>query len=133
MARIAASLTVGIAQPIGQCRFDSVGGISDPVNASTTTADLATLATDRGTFETALATLVADGATPTQAHVTAANNAYTTMKTDLLAVIADLGVGPSVSDVVLSVNATNVQSRSTLRLAVERLLRIMDGNGALTP
>lgn len=32
------------------------------------------------TFEAALATLVADGASPTQAHVTAANNAYTNVK-----------------------------------------------------
>lgn len=32
------------------------------------------------TFESALATLVADGASPTQAHVTAANNAYTNVK-----------------------------------------------------
>lgn len=32
------------------------------------------------TFEAALATLVADGASPTQAHVTAANNAYTNLK-----------------------------------------------------
>jgi hypothetical protein len=31
-------------------------------------------------FEAALATLVADGASPTQAHVTAANAAYTNVK-----------------------------------------------------
>ncbi len=32
------------------------------------------------TFETALAVLVADAASPTQAHVTTANNAYTSLK-----------------------------------------------------
>lgn len=32
------------------------------------------------TFEAALAVLVADGAAPTQAHVTTANNAYTNVK-----------------------------------------------------
>jgi hypothetical protein len=32
------------------------------------------------TFEAALAVLVADGASPTQAHVTTANNAYTNVK-----------------------------------------------------
>lgn len=32
------------------------------------------------TFEAALATLVADGASPTQAHVTAVNGAYTNVK-----------------------------------------------------
>lgn len=31
-------------------------------------------------FEAALAVLVADGASPTQAHVTTANNAYTNVK-----------------------------------------------------
>ena len=31
-------------------------------------------------FEAALAVLVADGASPTQAHVTTANNAYTSLK-----------------------------------------------------
>lgn len=32
------------------------------------------------TFEAALATLVADGASPTEEHVTAVNNAYTAVK-----------------------------------------------------
>jgi hypothetical protein len=39
--------------------------------------------TDRAAFEAALVVCVADGASPTQAHVTAVNNAYTTFKYDL--------------------------------------------------
>ena len=35
---------------------------------------------DKVAWEAALAVLVADGASPTQAHVTTANNAYTTFK-----------------------------------------------------
>jgi hypothetical protein len=45
--------------------------------------DDATYTTNKAAFESALATLVADGASPTQAHVTAANSAYATMKPDL--------------------------------------------------
>lgn len=71
---------------------------SDPVNVPSAmlTTDAATLATDVGTmntsrtaFEATLATLVADGAAPTQAHVTAANNAYTTLQGNLASVTAD--------------------------------------------
>src|SRR4051794_1783141 len=45
--------------------------------------DDAVFATDKTAFETALAVLVADGASPTQGHVTTANSAYTTLKGDL--------------------------------------------------
>jgi hypothetical protein len=61
------------------------GEITDQ-NIDTGTSPANTLAaytTDKTAFEAALATLVADGATPTQAHVTAANSAYTTFKADL--------------------------------------------------
>src|SRR5207237_260115 len=40
--------------------------------------DETTYRTDKAAFEAALAVCVADGASPTQAHVTSANNAYTT-------------------------------------------------------
>lgn len=104
---------------LGHERFDGKGHVSDPVNASS-------LATDKAAFEAALATLVADGASPTQAHVTAANNAYTTLK-------ADIAPAPAQSDLVLSVNTAAIPSRSALRLAVQQLLALLDGNGALTP
>lgn len=46
-------------------------------------SDVATVVDQQGlvaTFEAALAVLVADAASPTQAHVTTANNAYTNVK-----------------------------------------------------
>lgn len=50
--------------------------------AAAGSSDVAYLAQQElvATFEAALATLVADGASPTQAHVTAVNNAYTNVK-----------------------------------------------------
>lgn len=50
--------------------------------ATAGSSDVAYLAQEElvATFEAALATLVADGASPTQAHVTAANAAYTNVK-----------------------------------------------------
>jgi len=41
--------------------------------------------TDKASVESPLATLVADGASPTQAHVTTLNSAWTTYKKDLIA------------------------------------------------
>lgn len=127
MSRVAVSLTVG-SSAFGQERFDAVGGIADPLNASTTAADLATLLTDRTAFEATLATLVADAGSPTQAHVTSANSAYTTMQTALAAVVADIAAVPAAADVVLSINTTNVAARGLLDKAVTRLVRLCGGN-----
>ena len=46
--------------------------------------DETTYNTNRAAFESALAVCVADGATPTQAHVTAANSAWTTFAAGLI-------------------------------------------------
>lgn len=85
----------------------------DPQNNSSKTA-----------FEAALAQLVTDGASPTQTHVTTANNAYTAYKVYL----TNLG-----DDVSLLFNATNVTSRSALRAILTKLLRQVEGSGILTP
>jgi hypothetical protein len=53
------------------------------LGASPGPIDETTYLADRAAFEAALAVCVADGASPTQAHVTSANNAYTTFKADL--------------------------------------------------
>jgi hypothetical protein len=72
-------------------------------------------------FETALAQLVTDGASPTQAHVTSANNAYTTYKAAVTAYVA--AVQGSVSaDVTLLVNTANVTKKNQVLIAVRELL-----------
>jgi uncharacterized protein involved in propanediol utilization len=95
--------------------------VADAVNGSA-------FVTDQTAFEAALAVLVADAASPTQAHVTTANDAYTTFKADFAA-----GGGPATADVVLSFNATAVVTRTMLRRAIERLLQAIEGSDALTP
>ena len=67
------------------------------------------------TFEAALATLVADGASPTQAHVTAANNAYTNVK----AIWA--------KDIVVDYDRANVDTDNEKRQAMRAMLATMLG------
>jgi hypothetical protein len=116
MARISVSLKAG-SVVLGAHRHDAVGRITDPLSG-------ATYATDKTAFEAALAALVADGATPTQAHVTTANNAYTTFK-------ADLAAPPTNRDVVLSFETTAVVTKTYLRRAVEELLLQVAGGKEL--
>ncbi len=73
---------------------------------------LATVSEDGADIVSAVATLVADGATPTQAHVTALTTA-----------IARQG------DVVLLFNTTNITTLTQLRAAVAALLQQAAGNG----
>lgn len=120
MARVAVSLSVGSTTP-GRERFDNVGHSPDPVP----TVVASTYTTDKAAFEAALAVLVADGASPTQAHVTTCNNAYTTFK-------AELGGNPAAQDIVLSVDLAKITSVSQINFAVQTLLNILRGNKALS-
>lgn len=65
------------------------------------------------TFEAALAVLVADGASPTQAHVTTANNAYTNVK----AIWA--------KDFAVDYDRANLNTESLKRQAVRAVLQQM--------
>lgn len=67
------------------------------------------------TFEAALATLVADGASPTQAHVTAANNAYTNVKAIWT------------KDIVIDYDRANVDTDNEKRQAMRAMLAAMQG------
>lgn len=67
------------------------------------------------TFEAALATLVADGASPTQAHVTAANNAYTNVKAIWT------------KDIVIDYERSNVDTDNKKRQALRAMLSAMLG------
>jgi hypothetical protein len=89
----------------------------------------ASYTTDKTAFEAALATLVADGASPTQAHVTAANSAYTTFKGDLVAPGTDfIELRFRITDP--SSNPTNMQRRDVL-LACEAFKRYVIDGGQL--
>jgi hypothetical protein len=104
----------------------------DPTLGGTTTTAIAAaiaLAPATTALDAAMATLVADGATPTQAHVTAANSALTTFETALTAykaAVAALAVSGSAigltSDVHILVGST-VTKRNAFRRAVEVAVR----------
>lgn len=96
------------------------GGCADVVNG-------ATVATTQAALVAAMAVLVADAASPTQAHVTTANSALT-------AYLADVAQGrPANTDVVISVDVANVVTNSALRKAIRKIEQIFEGNSALTP
>lgn len=117
MARFAAAVT--LANSSGVATFGSTGGCSDVVNG-------ATVATTRAALVAAMAVLVADAASPTQAHVTTADAALT-------AYLADVPAGrPANTDVIVSVDAATVVTRSRLRQALRRIERIFEGSNALT-
>lgn len=116
MARIGGALKVD-GTTFGAEQFSGVRHVADPVPAST-------FAADQTAFEAALATLVADAVSPTQAHVTAVNSAYTTLKADFAA------VAPS-TDLLLSINLAQISTIRVLRLALERIVSAMRSSGYL--
>lgn len=100
----------------------SVGPLVDVMNGSSTASQKTTVAAD-------VATLVADGATPTQAHVNTLNTDWTALSASIAA--GQLGGN---SDVVLSFDAATVTTRTKLRRAVQALLTMIEGGvGGLTP
>lgn len=80
----------------------------------------AALATDTAALSTAIGVLVADGASPTQAHVTTANNALTLVNADLPAVQGDLQV---------SFDTTAITTINQLKRACDELLQAARGAG----
>lgn len=81
MARSGQLITIGAAYNDGQYVTASAG--NDGGTA---------LATDLATLSTAIGVLVADGASPTQADVTTANNALTLVNADIAAVQGNLAL-----------------------------------------
>lgn len=110
MARYAVSLKV-----LGDNKSFSGGLAADTVNSVST-----------ATVNTDVATLVADGAIPTQAHVN-------TLNTDWSALKAGIGAIPDNTDVVLSFDAAVVKTNTVLRRALRALEKIVEGSAALTP
>lgn len=83
--------------------------------ATAGSSDVAYLAQEElvATFEAALATLVADGASPTEAHVTAVDAAYTNLKVVWT------------KDVVLDYSRSNVNTTNEKLQAVRAMLTAM--------
>lgn len=136
MALEAFTATIGTVAP-------TLGRATDPSAAATalgvSIAAAVALVPNPAAFAAALATLVADGASPTQAHVTAVNNAYTTLAAAqvtyaaAVAALSTTAVSATVAaDVSLLFNTATVVSRNKLVEAVQKLLTNIMGQGILT-
>lgn len=77
-------------------------------------------ATDPAAVAADVAVLVADGATPTQAHVTTLNTDWGTLN------------GGLTGDLVVSFDATKITTITQLRRALDMALQAMQGAGNLT-
>jgi hypothetical protein len=108
-------------------------GSAKEASAPITTMKAANAAIDYTAFAAALAVLVADGASPTQAHVTTANNAWTTLKALVDTAIADALLVPAVSaDVVLVINGTQVVTKNKLDEILRGMRQLIEGSSLLT-
>lgn len=123
-----------------------VSDLSSTTSAlSTTTNGIASSKTLLLTLSTAVSILVADGATPTQAHVTSMASAFGALDTTLTAVsttlaMTDLAAATTDAtalaaalnhDVVVSYNLSNVTTWSQLKRVVDVVLTACRGNGSL--
>lgn len=107
MANVALTVTILHAVPNGGYSIGN-GSIADP---NATAPATTTVAAD-------VATLVADGASPTQAHVTTLNTDWGTFLTAFNTYKA--GVGALTADVTLMFNPSTVTNMNQLRAALRK-------------
>lgn len=133
MARIAFGCTLG--QSLGEGRFNTTAGAKTPALTSATTADTDT-GTASGTLTTdvaaAVAVLVADGASPTQAHVNTLNTAWGLLATAIAAAkvsTAAAVVAAAPANVVLDIDASVVTTQNGVRAAMREIMQAVRGSG----
>jgi hypothetical protein len=148
MSRTAFGATLGTL--LGNGVFNTTSAPTNPASTDVALAvsHLATLTTNVSTANGALTTnvaaavaaLVADGATPTQGHVTTLNTAWGLLATAIAAlstsaVSADLTAitADDSADVVLDFNLATVTTMNGLKTATAHLLRRIEGSDRLTP
>ena len=119
MARIAFGATLG--GDLGNGRFNTSSGSVAPAATSAGVA-AGTLTTN---VAAAVAVLVADGASPTQAHVNTLNTAWGLLAT----AIAAANTATAAANVVLDYDDAVVTTKNGLRAAVRRILHTVDGSG----
>jgi hypothetical protein len=105
-------------------------GCTSAVLASTQKTDATALAAAQVTAAADVAVLVADGATPTQAHVTTLNTDYTALATAIATSVADVSANPS-ANVVIVWDAT-ITKRAQLRSALRSALTLLNGSSILS-
>lgn len=119
MARIAFGCTLG--SDLGQGRFGSSAGSVAPASTSAGVAS----GTLTANVAAAVAVLVADGASPTQAHVTTLNVAWGLLAT----AIAAANTAASAANVVLDIDTSVVTTQNGVRHAMRVLDHILKGSG----
>jgi hypothetical protein len=93
----------------------------------------ATAAIGKTDTDAAIGVLVADGALPTQAHVTTAAAAWATLEGQIDTALAAAAVGSGSGDVLVTVNLANVATMNKLRKVLEAIVRAAEGSGAFSP
>lgn len=119
MARVAFGCTLG--QSLGSGLYNaSAGGRASIVTLANTASGA--LTTD---VAAAVAVLVADGASPTQAHVNTLNTAWGLLATAIAA--ADAAGGAV--NVVLDIDEAVVTSQNAMRAALRKIMQAVEGSG----
>lgn len=133
MARIAFGATLG--GNLGSGQFNTSSGSLPPNLTAATTAD-DDAGTAAGTLTTnvaaAVAVLVADGATPTQAHVNTLNTAWGLLATAIATTktsTAAAKAGVATKNVILDIDAAVVTTKNGVRAALRDIMRTVDGSG----
>lgn len=133
MARIAFGCTLGT--DLGQGRFSSGSGSVAPALTAATAADTAA-GTAAGTLTTnvnaAVGVLVADGASPTQAHVNTLNTAWGLLATAIAAAkvsTAAAVVAAAPANVVIDIDAAVVTTNNGVNAAIRSLQQTLKGSG----
>lgn len=133
MARIAFKCTLG--QSLGNGAFNTQAGASTPLLTSATAADDAagtasgTLADD---VAAAVGVLVADGASPTEAHVTTLNTAWGLLATAIAAAktaTAAAKVAADGPDVIVEIDDAVVTTQNGARASLLAVLHTIRGSG----
>jgi len=133
MARIAFGCTLG--QSLGGGAFNTSAGARTPALTAATDADTAT-GTASGALTAdvaaAVAALVADGATPTEEHVTTLNTAWGLLATAIAAAkvsTAAAVVAAAPANVVLDIDAAVVTTQNGARAAMRAIEQALKGSG----
>lgn len=116
--------TASLNQSLGDGRYNvSIGGLGDP--SSVAAPSSAAVAAD-------VATLVADGASPTQAHVTTLNTDWGTFLTAETAYRAAVGGAVGGADFTVIFNLTKFTKLNQVKAALDHVLRAAAASGKFT-
>lgn len=118
MAVVQINYTKGALDAYGNAQF-TAKGVGDPIASAPASTTVAAN----------IATLVADGASPTQAHVTTLNTNWGTFLTAYNLTIAQI-----TADLTVAINTTNITTQRQALSALRKLQNdIQSGYGGLTP